>query len=308
MPKHQNGDPLFIEDLKASQDSLLQLDSKIEDIEFNERRARPKADNFNQFFVQSTILHASIIVFALLFSVVKNLLISPEEQEALLRAKEMKTAIRVDVVDLPKLKQEQMQDIDMSKPVGVDSELPDKAQPIVEDKQETKELPPPPAPSKTAMLDKTQKAKDESSAKNKKSESRLEELRKSMRVEARRQALAKKLEGETRPELGGNIVSEGYATTGDVATEGEAYVGKTTMHMKRYWNIPAWMQASKLKAKVLIRIAPDGRLLKYEFVKKSGNASYDQEVERAIAASNPLPAPPATLRREVMERGILCEF
>ena len=47
------------------------------------------------------------------------------------------------------------------------------------------------------------------------------------------------------------------------------------------------------KVQVLIRILPGGEVLDIAITKRSGNAAYDNAIERAIRSASPLPVPPA---------------
>lgn len=50
--------------------------------------------------------------------------------------------------------------------------------------------------------------------------------------------------------------------------------------------------ASDARAEFLVTLLPGGAVLKADLVKSSGNAAYDNAVERAILKSDPLPVPP----------------
>ena len=79
-------------------------------------------------------------------------------------------------------------------------------------------------------------------------------------------------------------------------------------HLFRQWVIPAWLQASRLSARVLVKIDPSGRVVEKAFIKKSGNPQFDSAVESAIERADPFPAPPRTLARMYMEEGFECGF
>lgn len=239
-----------------------------------------------------------------LLSYVLTFLVPSWTDKAPLSPKDMKSAIRVDVVDLPDYTLEQMEklkDIDLSQPVGKMVE----SKPEVVEEEKPEEVTPPKAEKKVVALPKeAEKSKEDRKKK-------LEELRKKMRSESRRREIQEKLKeevGEGRPRLAGNIQSEGYSLTGDVAKDIDAFTGKVYSHVMSNWRVPGWVQASRFSAQVLIYVAPDGRIIKQEFLKRSGNASYDKEVEQAIQDSSPLPQPPPSLRRQVMEEGIVCAF
>jgi len=62
-----------------------------------------------------------------------------------------------------------------------------------------------------------------------------------------------------------------------------------------------------LAASVLAYIGPDGRILKHEFQKKSGNTFFDQALEEAIEKTK-LPPPPPDLARSLRDSGVVLNF
>ena len=278
-------------------------------------------DFFKLGLKRSAILHGSIVALILLGGVVSHFMpASSEESEALKRMKAMegKNAIRVDMVDLPRLKLTEMQNIDLSKEIGKPKEeIP--APPTPEAKETPKEEPAPPkpvikpsemklkGPDKKTDPASTAKSESRTDARND-ARSRIKELQARLRADAKRSALMKGLKGtsskDTRQALAGNQLSEGYSLTGDVAKEADIYTGKAHAHLLQYWNVPPWMNASNLSARVVVRIGADGHVIKKEFSKRSGNADFDHYVESAIAKADPFPPPPEAIRRNAMNDGI----
>jgi colicin import membrane protein len=165
--------------------------------------------------------------------------------------------------------------------------------------------------SATAMIDPTQKTPNADKTKDpkKKEESldRLKSLQESLRAEQKRKELIAGI-NKNRPVLAGNIVSEGYSLTGDIATDKEAFTGKIQGHVEKNFNVPSWMNSSKLKAEILVKIAPDGRLVSFSFIKSSGDSEFDLAASKAIEKSDPFPAPPESLKRVFLEEGVICGF
>jgi colicin import membrane protein len=68
---------------------------------------------------------------------------------------------------------------------------------------------------------------------------------------------------------------------------------KTKIHDKIKRNVPTIPDvANDARAEFLVTLLPGGAVLKAELKKSSGNAAYDDAVERAILKSDPLPLPP----------------
>jgi len=62
-----------------------------------------------------------------------------------------------------------------------------------------------------------------------------------------------------------------------------------------------------LRATVILLIEPDGKLAAWRFRSRSGNATFDDALERAMRQVR-LPPPPAELRREVRAEGLVVNF
>ena len=97
---------------------------------------------------------------------------------------------------------------------------------------------------------------------------------------------------------------EGTAAT---AEEGDAYFSAVHDAIFEHYVVPSVISERErlyLTAQVVVWIAPDGRILRYDFQKKSGNAFFDQALERAIQQTK-LPAPPHDLIRALRDNGIV---
>lgn len=287
-------DPLFVHDLarktRTGERTLPPLPKHLV------RRSLP--NHFKLGAKRSTFLHLSVLVIVLLQGAYNRFFITDEERKARLRMEMGKSSIRVDIVDLPSLKFQDLAKVDALEKPGAALPPPPAAKPV--------ELPP--KPSDKAMIDRTKPQPKETKGKEKLSAAdRLKALRDSLRADNRRKELMKKFkidgEGERAP-LAGNVLSQGSQTTGDIATVAEEYEGKLVGHLRKNYNVPGWMRTGQLRARVLVRIGPDGRLLHQEFLKRSGNAEFDSAVERAVRSSDPFPSPPDALRRVYMEEGV----
>ena len=247
-----------------------------------------------QGFWRSVFLHALILLIYGIIGVVGKLQ-GWDTSASKTNAMPFRSAIRVDIVDLPSLKASDLSKIDLSEDLNKAASTRAPEEPV-------------PKASDSAMVDKTKV--------NDANPNRIKELQARLRADQKRQDLVAKLkQGKPesanpggRPALAGNIVSEGYSLTGDVASDMDVYNGKARAHIQKFWELPAWMSASNLKARVIVKVAPDGRILSQEFSLRSGNAEFDAYVEQALRAADPLPAPPETLRKIYVEEGIGWSF
>lgn len=290
------------------------------------RRKRP---NYLKIGIKrSMILHGAFVGFWALtalfnyFGVALPSIFLPKKD---LSAEIAKKSIRVDVVDLPTLKLSELNKVDLTKDPGVVPEptKPAKPEPVKPDTSKADAAAE--QAKKDQMILAEKKATDQKAAEAKKKElsakakkekeeaeelKRLQDLQKSLSQNYLKDESIKAAKvGEGREILAGNIKSEGYATTGDIATQKDAFQAEIRKHFYKYWNAPGWMKASgKFSARIIVRIAPDGRVLSQEFERRSGSEEYDALAAKAVADASPFPKPPADLLRNVMEDGIVCGF
>jgi hypothetical protein len=136
------------------------------------------------------------------------------------------------------------------------------------------------------------------------------------RSELMERALARaagKTTPETReppdPERAGSATGsvEGSAAS---AEEGDAYFSAVHDAVLEHYVVPSVISERErlyLAASVLAWIGPDGRILRHEFQKKSGNTFFDQALELAIQKTK-LPPPPPDLARSLRDSGVVLNF
>ncbi len=167
-------DPRFITHLEES--SREKTAPVVEAAKILQVRVLP--NYFKEGFRLSIIIHLSLLMFAILGSAIRSLVFSPEDLKKLTE-QEMKTAIRVDVLDLPNQKLSELQDVDLSKEAAPTQDIPeaedDKDKMVLEKKEEEK---------KSEVANKASAKK------------RLEQLRDELRADAKRKALMDKLKKE----------------------------------------------------------------------------------------------------------------
>lgn len=102
-------------------------------------------------------------------------------------------------------------------------------------------------------------------------------------------------------------IPDGDATDG---TEGDRYLGLVTQALQSSYRLPATISEQErlhLNAIVIITIEPDGRVASFRFERRSGNAAFDQALERAVRESR-LPPPPPELRQRYRTVGLGVNF
>jgi outer membrane biosynthesis protein TonB len=98
--------------------------------------------------------------------------------------------------------------------------------------------------------------------------------------------------------------------TATSAEEGDEYFSAAHDAIQENYVVPSVINERErmyLTATVLAYIGPQGQILKHEFLKKSGNAVFDQALEFAIQRTK-LPPPPAGMARELRDTGVTLNF
>ncbi len=100
---------------------------------------------------------------------------------------------------------------------------------------------------------------------------------------------------------------DGDATDGSV---GDRYLGLVTQALQSNYRLPDTIpvaERASLRATVVLLIEPNGRISSMRFEKRSGNAAFDQALERAARESR-LPPPPPELQQVYRTVGIGVNF
>lgn len=114
---------------------------------------------------------------------------------------------------------------------------------------------------------------------------------------------------EPDPERAGSATGS-VEGTAQSAEEGDAYFTAVHDAILENYVVPSVISERErmyLNASVLAWIGADGRILKHQFQKKSGNSVFDQALELAIQRSR-LPAPPSDLARSLRDNGVVLNF
>ncbi|HET8541165.1 MAG TPA: energy transducer TonB [Anaeromyxobacter sp.] len=96
----------------------------------------------------------------------------------------------------------------------------------------------------------------------------------------------------------------------ETGSEGDRYLALVVRELQSNHNVFRTLsesEAQSLRATVVLRIDANGRILGHAFERRSGNASYDAALERAIQKSR-LPPPPAALRERFRTAGLGVNF
>ena len=263
----------------------------------------PPSNFFSKGVKFSLLFHTMVVLWSLAHWAAETYK-NKNDDEAALKLRPKKS-IRVDVVDLPSLKFNELNKVDLTKEVAPEVKTEVKEEQVVPKLNPTAMK----LPSTEKSLDKKKEAPTSSAQK------RLEEIQKNIRAEAKRQEILNKYKqgqkqanADTRPALGGNILSKGGSVQGDVANEADEFTATVQTHVRKFWQAPPWSVGQNYKVRVVVKIAPSGRVLSKFVSRSSGRAEFDSSALEAVEAANPFPPPPEIFKRIVMNEGIECGF
>lgn len=258
-------------------------------------------DRLNNGLLVSLCAHGSVVLILLL----KSLIFSSDIQAP--------SSIRVDLVALPDKNQALPVPGEAAKPEPtVAPPAQEKAAPEPA-KTDPKILPPKVQPKTDAInLNKT-KANEKAAFDKLKSMQAFEKIKQEVSQEKSERELRQleTLAAEARAKAGkikGNIIAHGTDLTGVDKLEHEEYRNTLDHHIKPYWRLPEWMAHRGLKARALVKVNGQGRLVSKQIVRTSGNTDFDQSVLDTIDSAAPFPLPPEKLVELVSGEGILIDF
>lgn len=245
------------------------------------------ADKFQRNLYISLAGHAVILAFVFLRAV-----IVPSESI------EIRRAIRVDVVDLPK----KMTETTLSPPPQpAEAKTPEPVTPKAEAPK------PEPKPETVNLNKPNAKAKKADTAKNQ--NQAFAKLKAMAALDKIKQDVSKSKE-EAKPStvVAGNQISAGNSLTGLDRIEYDKYFDELEGKIRAQWSIPQWLADSPYKAQVQVLIDERGYVTKKVMRRSSGNEIFDAKVFEAIDGSSPLPVPPRRLQGLLSTSGIILNF
>ena len=244
------------------------------------------ADPFHRNIAVSLALHLGAVLLIFFRAVMV-----PNE------AIDIRNAIRVDMVDLPRKMETLPEPATEPTTVEKPKELPKKVEPT----PKAVHTPTPVSKNTKVNVEKTQ-----SNALSKiKAMNAMEKIKKELEEE--REKNARKAKRAAEP-VRGNKVSAGNSLTGLERIEYDRYFDELRGKILSQFNVPQWLADADLKAQVLVLIDERGYVVKRVLKTSSGNDVFDSKVLEAIENSSPLPPPPSRLRGLLSTAGIVFNF
>lgn len=233
----------------------------------------------------SLIVHISIVILMTL-----KVVFFPEVRI------DLSQAVRVDMVALP----------------DKTNELPEKEQAILKEenpapKPEPKSEPEPEKETKLPEPEKKEKPKELPQKENKdhdavslektkaKQKAALDKLKKLSALEKIKQDVAsdeqKKKHDSNKPTstapIKGRTLSAGTRLTGLDKLQSDNYLAQLDSKVKAQWTLPQWLIDKPFKARVIVRIDENGRVIFKAISQSSGNKTYDEYALAAVEKASP---------------------
>lgn len=204
------------------------------------------------------------------------------------------TAVRVDIVSMPKMTLKELENMTPSGEEGKKEEAPPE---------------PTPAPVKEEA-----KPDDQAFIKEKQQKSFAEMLKamSKKKLDKKKVEQLKGMKGELNQLLlAGNKISKGTSTTGvtqEQLNAFSAYISRLPDHVRRYWRLPGYLANQQLQCRIRVYLSQNGDLIKAQIYETSGNEEYDRLALSAVRAASPFPEVAQEIREQVLAGNILLGF
>ncbi len=121
-------------------------------------------------------------------------------------------------------------------------------------------------------------------------ESAIKQLEEDVKREQAIQKLQRKLR-KTRPNIAGNLPSQGTMPLGAVGDAKEKYLAELTDLIRSHFNIYPWQKKEGLRTVIHLILDARGKIDKEAVMERSRDPLYDAAVLKAIRESEPFPLP-----------------
>jgi TonB family protein len=243
------------------------------------------------YMLNWTLVSLGIHFGLLIFSYIMILIFGDTFRSRDLKLVKSQTAIRVDVVAMPKLTIKELKNLDYSKD---DKKDIFQKKTKVERKDESDSF-----LKKKSFKDLVKKLSKKEIKNKKNIDEKTGDPDNSLRK-------IKKLIKE------GNIIQKGSRIVGDESSLDENELGKyreaLVDKIKPYWKLPSYLKDNNYTCRVKIFLSKNGDLLKLEIYQPSGNSDYDQRVINTVKSSAPFPPLPEGFEKMGGGGGLILGF
>jgi colicin import membrane protein len=208
----------------------------------------------------------------------------------------IENSIRVDLVALPDKLPAQLPTEPEKKAVPQEAQTPPVAEPQpVPIAPVTK-----PNPESLKKAEEKNKRKEQDALKKLQQLEAIEQLKNKMTAEEKLKKAAQTFKG--------NQISSGTELKGLTAVQHDNYVGLIKKKIYANWALPQWLAHKQLAAQVVVQVDDQGNIVGKKMYKSSGNPAYDDAVLESVMRSSPLPKPPESLAKLLLNEGLLVGF
>lgn len=252
------------------------------------------AQKFHRDLLLSVSVH---IIIGLLFAI--QALFTPKSKPV-----EYQRAMRVDLVALP----DKLPPSEASQKSAEPEAKPSPPQKLSAAAPKPEPSPAPsPAPSLKAPTKKAQAEPAAPAYDPKVATSAIAKLKERKSIEAKEQ-LERELERK-KLEYKGAVMSQGTSFSGLEIAQMQDYIGELDERIKSFWELPEYLAANaSLKAKVRLRILPNGSILSLQLVQPSSDPVYNEIVLETVRKAEPFPPPTEKFVSLVGDQGVVLGF
>lgn len=261
---------------------------------------------FSFYTKKSATIHAVIVLLLVIVSLWHW---NQGEKQRKVNIKLVQSAVRVDVVSMPKLTFQELKALQKAgvtagskpkvepEPVAKNVETPDTGKEFLHENKKAKK------PSFTDLMKKYSKTKVKEKPVKKRAK-----VTNNQNNDLDSHTLSK-LQGLINR---GNKVSNGQALvgTGDNAnlTELQAYATQVSNLVRPHWKLPSYLVDKNLQCRIKLFIDGRGKLIRSEIFESSGESEYDSRALKAVKLASPFPAPETLISARTVRGDILLGF
>jgi len=259
--------------------------------------------NIKKSFLISAGVHGGLVLFFLIFSHLYTKIFRSHDLEII------KSAVRVDVVGMPKFTLKELRELQKNLPKPVEAAKVEIKKTVNQSIKDT--------PDQIKKDDLIIQEKASKSDKSKKSFMNLISNYSAKTIQGKKEAVKGNQIGDSSS-LGsliieGNRLSKGTALVGEYSDEENSefsnYVQTLPEVIRRFWKLPSYLMDQNLKCRIKIYLSMSGKLVKLEIHESSGQAEFDARAESAIRnASSYFPVPVESISDRVASSGIVLGF
>lgn len=245
-------------------------------------------DNLNRYLLKSIYVHLAILFLAIVAHIASDLKFFQFEKPPK-KVEVVQTAVRIDVVGLPKHTLQELKKIDLSQVAE---------EPVKETTSKSNET------SKVEFKTKRKKV-NLSNLLKKFSTKKVQKIK----VKRNKAIDTSKLNNLI---LEGNKLSKGSSSTGNEMSEAAQmfvrYIQSVPDKVKPNWRLPSYLIDKELSCRIRVYIGSNGQIMRSEIYESSGDNEYDKKALEAVKRTVRLPKPHKDIMARVANGDVILGF